>query len=230
MIRILLTFIVLLWSLSATAQTIPTSLAECTALCNQYFPGGPVIPPVTPVPTTKPYPGKVTFDKTSDQGSGIYYGTACVLLDPGMIKVVLNGEVAFKGNQYKGRDVWRFLKVGDGYAKPWTFQFIHADGTVYSYIVTATADPVVGSNKETSKTSAYANGNREHFRLSKSGVSYGNNITLTFSNGLTRTIKNGETRQEFSDGVLWKPVSDSNSKAVVLGPRNVRIASLTVSY
>ena len=66
--------------------------------------------------------------------------------------------------------------------------------------------------------------------MSKPGSAYGNNIVLSFSNGLKRTVKNGGQREEFSDGVLWKPVSESNGKAVVLGPRNVHIASVTVTY
>ena len=80
-------------------------------------------------------------------------------------------------------------------------------------------------------TSGWANGNREHFRISKSGASYGKNIILEFSNGMKYTVPDGSVRKEWPDGALWKPKSDNDpNRAVVLGPRNVHIASVTVRY
>jgi len=188
----------------------------------------------TPSPPigTKPYPGRVTFDKTSDQGSGAYHGTACVLLDPGMIKVTLNGEVALKGNPYNGRDVWRFLKVGDGYVKPWTFIFYHADGTVYSYVVTGSSTPTgpTGGNTETVKPSSYGNGDRGNARFSKPGSAYGKNIQVWVDGSLKMIVADGSKRQEGKNGLIWKPVSDSNGRLVVVGEYKVHYKTCTIRW
>ena len=64
--RWLVVLLALLLASTAGAQAIPTSLAECNALCNQYFPGGPIVPPVTPPvvpPTTKVCTMPITFER-----------------------------------------------------------------------------------------------------------------------------------------------------------------------
>ena len=230
--RCLLVLMLALWMAPSVAATIPQSLAECNALCDQYFQGGDVTPPVVPPTGTKPYPGKVTFDKTSDQGTGDYYGTACLLIDPGMVKVVLNGEVALKGNMYGSRDVWRFLKVGDGYPKPWNFVFTHTDGTVYTYVVIASAstDGPAGGNTETVRPSSYGNGDRGNARFSKTGAAYGKNIQVWIDGVLKMTVTDGSKRQEGKNGLIWKPVSDSNGKLVVVGEYKVHYSSCTLKW
>ncbi|HAR37483.1 MAG TPA: hypothetical protein DCS09_02265 [Porphyromonadaceae bacterium] len=229
MLRCLLVLVLALWAMPSLAATIPATLAECNALCDQYFQGGDVTPPVIPpTATAKPYPGRVTFDKTSDQGSGAYAGTACLLIDPGMVKVVLNGEVALKGNMYGGRDVWRFLKVGDGYIKPWNFTFTHADGTVYTYIVSGNTNPAeptgpTGGRTESANQTSCGNPTgsncRPNFRFDHPGEYYGKNIQIFIDGKLISPIvADGSKRKEYPDGTIWKPRSDSNGNLVVVGP------------
>lgn len=200
---------------------------------------GAVTPPTPKPPTTsKLFPEKITFEASSDVATNQYRDKAVVLFPAtwaGRIaSVSLNGEVGFKDTPYAGRPVFRFTKHGDDYDRPLEFVITATDGTVYTASSTAEKEggdqEPGGMNSETSKTSAWANGNRDHFRLKKPGASYGTKITLKFSNGLTRPIKDGSKREEFSDGVLWKPISDNDGKAVVLGPRNVHISSVTVLY
>lgn len=139
MFRLLIILPLLLATYSAYAVDIPKTNGECVVMCNQYFPGGgPVTPPVTPPSTSKPYPGKVIFDNTSDQGEAPYYGTACVIIAPGMAKVTLDGETAAKGNQYRGLDVWRFLKIGSEYTRPLSFVFTDPSGQVFTFIAGST--------------------------------------------------------------------------------------------
>ena len=203
---------------------------------------GQKIPDVV-VPSTglKPYPLKVVFDKTSDQGSGEYFGTACVLLDPGMSKVTLNGEVAFKGNQYKGKDVWRFKKVGNAYTKPWTFVFTHSTGPQYSYVINesgstpATPDAPAGGHTETVKPTSYGNPDskgrkRGNARFSHPGSWYGRNIQILIDGKLMMTVPDGSKRDEGNNGLLWKPVSDSNGRLVVVGPYGLTFKECTIKW
>lgn len=208
-------------------------LLSCVKSCLDG--GGAVTPTPTPNPTPAPakiFPHKITFERQSDEGYGagavILFGT---LADGAITKVVVNGETAKRAAPYRGHPVFTLGKTGDLYSRPLRFVITGSDGQVYTATSdSATPAPTPDGNSETAKTSAWANGNREHFRLSKPGSAYGNGITLEFSNGLRRTVTTGANRQEWSDGTLWKPVSDSNGKAVVLGPRNVHIASVTVRY
>jgi|GEM_PF-5583187 len=243
MIRIIL-LAVMLAALPAIAPA--ADLLQCVQACLAGSTITPTIPttpttPTTPtVPTTQPpqtsstkiFPHKITFERSSDEG----YGSGAVILfddlaEADISTVTVNGEAAKKATPYRGHPVFTLSKTGDQYSRPLKFIISGSDGQVYTMSSgSATTLTTTGGKSETSKTSAWANGNRDHFRLSKTGSAYGNGITLEFSNGLRRTVTTGANRQEWSDGTLWKPVSDSNGKAVVLGPRNVHIASVTVRY
>ena len=202
--------------------------------CGQVLPEEPT--PTTGI--TKAYPGKVTFDKTSDQGTGAYYGTACILIDPGMVKVSLNGEDALKGNQHNGRDVWRFLKVGDAYPKPWNFLFTHADGTIYTFTVTTSTVPQApdtpsgptGDRIESVKPSSYGNGERGNARFPHPGAYYGKNIQIFIDGVYKMTVADGSKRQEGKNGLIWKPISDSNGKLVVVGEYKVKYSFCTIKW
>ena len=182
----------------------------------------------------KPYPLKVIFDKTSDQGSGAYFGTACLIIDPGMSSVTLNGEVAFKGNQYKGKDVWRFKRVGNDYAKPLKFILTHSTGPQYSYVINEAAETPSGGRSETAKPSSYGNPDganaRGNARFSKPGSAYGNNIQVWIDSILKMTVADGAKRQEGKNGLIWKPVSDSNGKLVVVGEYGKRGWTCTIRW
>lgn len=64
--------------------------------------------------------------------------------------------------------------------------------------------------------SAVANGGRAHFRFPKPGGEYGTNITVKYGDR-TWVVSNGAVRTEIG-GFLWKPVSESDGKLVVLVP------------
>lgn len=227
--RILLTLLFISFPVLAGA-----SLETCIRSClDDVTPTTPTTPTVPTTPTgAKVFPDQIIFENNSDVAVGQYAGKALILFPAAwygkILSVGLNGETGYK-DEYKGQPVFRFTKEGSAYSRPLKIVITGTDGQVYT-ATSGAATPIIGKNTETSKTSAWANGNREHFRLSKSGSAYGKNIVLEFSNGLKRTVTSGATRQEWSDGTLWKPVSDSNGKAVVLGPRNVHIASVTVRY
>ena len=229
--RILLTLLFISFPVLAGA-----SLETCIRSClDDVTPTTPTTPTVPTTPTgAKVFPDQLIFEASSNVATGAYAGKALILFPASwngkILSVGLNGETGYK-DEYKGAPVFRYTKEGSAYARPLKIVITAVGGQVYTATTGATpTTPTTGKNTETSKTSAWANGNRDHFRLSKTGAAYGNNITLEFSNGLKRTVAAGAKRQEWSDGTLWKPVSDSNGKAVVLGPRNVHIASVTVRY
>jgi len=206
-------------------------MATCPT-CGQKIPDV-----VVPQPGIKPYPLKVIFDKTSDQGTGEYHGTSCLLLDPGMVKVTLNGEVAFKGNPYKGKDVWRFKKVGDAYPKPWNFVFTHSTGQQYSYVINesggtpANPDTPTGGKTLTVKNSGQANGNRSHFRFPSKVAVYGN-FSFSFDGGkvhyvTAEQVKDG--RHEPGGGVLVKS-PDNRGGTAILGEYGKTYKSCTLKW
>ena len=131
-----------------------TELMQCVRTCLDSWsttpttPTTPTVPttPTTPTTGTKAFPDSITFDNTSDQGSGSYSGTACILFPEsweGRIqKVVVNGETALHGISYKGRPVFRLLKTGDQYIRPLKFTITGSDGQVY----TATSGSTSTSN------------------------------------------------------------------------------------
>ena len=220
------------WSIQVKLDDA-TGVATVTE-CKKLSPTAPV-PSTPPQVGTKVFPDWITFEASSDVATDQYAGKAVILLPASWLSKVksltLNGEQAFIDVPYKGIPVFRFTKNGNDYARPLKVVITAVDGTVYTATTgNATTPSGSGKNVETSNTSAWANGNRDHFRLSKSGSSYGSNITLEFSNGYKVVVPNGAVRKEWSDGTLWKPISDSNGKAVVLGPRNIHIASVTVRY
>ncbi|HAS17423.1 MAG TPA: hypothetical protein DCR39_05930 [Nitrospiraceae bacterium] len=242
MIRIFLAFLILAWSLPTTAQTIPQNLQQCTALCKQYFPGEPVVPPVDPPVTppagVKPYPGNLTFDKTCDQGPpSVFIGGACVLAgtdwEGKILEVTLNGEKAVQGNSYKGRPTFYFSKSGDKYAMPLTFLFKTTIGN-YSYIATAAPEPVVGTNSETARPSSCGNpdgpGCRNNYRFTHPGSYYGKTPVVTCG-GKTWRVRDSSKRQEESNGWIWKPLSDSKpSRLVVVGEYKARWPECAVKW
>ena len=135
-----------------------------------------------------------------------------------MVQVSLNGEVAFKGKQYNGKDVWRFKKVGDGYAKPWNFVFTHSTGPVYTYTITASAETPTGptgGKSLTVKNSGQANGNRSHFRFPDRVVSYGN-VSFSFDDGKVLTRDQvADGRHELGGGALVKSPDNRGGTAIL---------------
>jgi len=229
--RWLITILLTLLLSSPAMASLETCIRSCLG---DITPTTPTTPTVPTTPTgSKVFPGQIIFENQSDVATGAYAGKALILFPSAwygkILSVGLNGETGYK-DEYKGQPVFRYTKEGSAYARPLKIVITAVGGQVYTATTGAVFPVTPGKNTETSKTSAWANGNRDHFRLSKTGSVYGKNITLEFSNGLKRTVTSGAARQEWSDGTLWKPVSDSNGKAVVLGPRNVHIASVTVRY
>jgi len=231
MMRSLISIIFVLLLSSPAMASLETCVRSCLG---DITPTTPTTPTVPTTPTgSKVFPDQIIFEASSDVATGQYAGKALIMFSSAwygrILSVGLNGETGFK-DEYKGQPVFRFTKEGSAYARPLKIVITAVGGQVYTATTGAATPTTPGKAAETVKTSAWANGNREHFRLSKAGSSYGKNITLEFSNGLKRTVTSGAARQEWSDGTLWKPVSDSNGRAVVLGPRNVHIASVTVRY
>jgi len=189
---------------------------------------------VQPSTGLKPYPGKVVWDKTSDQGTGEYFGTACLLLDPGMAKVTLNGEVAFKGAQYKGKDVWRFKKVGNAYQQPLNFIFTHSTGPQYSYVINEAADTPpgpTGGKSLTVKNSGQANGNRSHFRFPDKVAVYGN-FSFSFDGGKVFSVTREQVadgRHEPGGGVLVKS-PDNRGGTAILGEYGKTYKTCTIKW
>jgi hypothetical protein len=233
LVRILLTLIIITFPAFADA-----SLETCVRSClDDVTPTTPTTPTVPTTPTTgsKIFPSQIIFENQSDVATGKYAGKALILFPASwygkILSVGLNGETGYK-DEYKGQPVFRYTKEGSAYPRPLKIVITATDGQVY----TATSGAVspatpTGKNTETVKTSGWANNNRDHFRISKSGASYGKNIILEFSNGMKYTVPDGSVRKEWADGTLWKPKSDNDpNKAVVLGPRNFHITVLTVRY
>ena len=230
--RLLIVFLTLLSVLAVNqanaGPAIPQNRAECIAVCDQYFPAGPVVPPAT----SKPYSGKVIFDNTSDKGPAV--GTACVLIAPGMSQGSLNGDAAIKGNQHNGLDVWYFPKSGDKYSRPLSFIFTHPSGQRYSFVVNPTVPPT-GDRTETVAPSSYGNPDGEgrkrgNARFSHPGSYYGKNIEVWIDGVLKMKVANGGKRQEGENGLVFKPVSDSNRKLVVVGPYGLKFSKCTIKF
>ena len=125
--------------LMLTPLTAYADIISCIKTCIDS--GGSTTTEETPTtgetptgPAVVAFPNAITFDKTSDQGTGSYYGTACLLFPAsweGRIqKVIVNGEVALHGISYKGQPVFRLLKTGDNYL-PATIEITATDGRQY---------------------------------------------------------------------------------------------------
>lgn len=193
-------------------------------------------PTPTPSPTTKPFPDTITFDNTSDQGP--VAGTACILFPASwagkITAVTVNNEVATSGNSYKGRPTFYLSKAGDKYTRPLKFVITTTIGTYTASSETAT-DPVVGNNKETSKYGGSC-GNptgsncRRNFRFSKPGSSYGSNIKVYLDGVLKMTVVDGSKRQQGSNGMIWKPVSDNNKKLVFVAEYGKKNSECTIIW
>lgn len=96
--------------------------------------------------------------------------------------------------------------------------------------VTKPDTDVKKNNVEVVKNPTYANGDRAHFRFSKPGANYGNNIKIYFDGTLETVVPSGSVRKELPNGTLWKPVSDNNGNLVILGPRSKKIMECKIEY
>ena len=195
--RWLVVLLALLLASTAGAQAIPTSLAECNALCNQYFPGGPIVPPVTPPvvpPTTKVCTMPITFERDSDQGNG----AAAILfrtLQAGSITAVsVNGEAARLGKPYKNAPVFLMSKSGDQYPRPLKFIVQTSDGQTCTAVSGSSETPSGPSNPtigyKNQKSYGYfnhANG-RQAWRIPENGPWFGQQAKVVFSSGKEFTV------------------------------------------
>ncbi|MFA5377944.1 MAG: hypothetical protein WC455_19495 [Dehalococcoidia bacterium] len=232
LVRILLTLLIITFPAFADA-----SLETCVRSClDDVTPTTPTTPTVPTTPTTgsKIFPSQIIFENQSDVATGKYAGKALILFPASwygkILSVGLNGETGYK-DEYKGQPVFRFTKEGSAYSRPLKIVITATNGQVYTAYTGSAVTPNAGNNVETVKTSGWANNNRDHYRITNSGASYGKNFVLEFSDGSKYTVPDGSVRKEWSDGTLWKPKSDNDpNKAVVLGKRNVHITSVTVRY
>ena len=197
MFRLILV-LALLWVAPVNAVTIPQSFGECTALCNQYFPGGPVTPPadppVTPPPaTTKTFPHPITFERSTDQGNGSAGILFRTLAAGSVVAVSVNGEAAREGRPYKGAPVFLLTKSGDQYARPLVFVIKMADGQIYtakSGTASEPGGPVTPGVYKLSKVYGYyndANGRRA-WRIPENGPWFGQPVKVVFSSGKSFTV------------------------------------------
>ena len=228
--RILITILLTLMMSSPALASLETCIRSCL---DDITPTTPTTP--TPPTGSKVFPDQIIFENNSDVAVGQYAGKALILFPASwngkILSVGLNGETGFR-DEYKGQPVFRYTKEGSAYPRPLKIVITATDGQVYT-ATSGAVSPVAPTGKHTESvgTSGWANNNRDHFRISKSGASYGKNIILEFSNGMKYTVPDGSVRKEWADGTLWKPKSDNDpNKAVVLGPRNFHITVLTVRY
>lgn len=228
--RILTTILLTLMMSSPALASLETCIRSCL---DDITPTTPTTP--TPPTGSKVFPDQIIFENNSDVAVGQYAGNALILFPAAwygkILSVGLNGETGFR-DEYKGQPVFRYTKEGSAYPRPLKIVITATDGQVYT-ATSGAVSPVAPTGKHTESvgTSGWANNNRDHFRISKSGASYGKNIILEFSNGMKYTVPDGSVRKEWADGTLWKPKSDNDpNKAVVLGPRNYHITVLTVRY
>jgi hypothetical protein len=139
MIQMIRFLVAILFLALAPGAFAAATLEECQQACIKAF---PVIPPTTGATV---FPDQITFERSSDQGAGVYYGTAVILFPTSwegrITSVIVNGEAAFHGTSYKGRPVFRLLKTGDQYARPLKFTIAAADGTIYT-ATSGTSSPV----------------------------------------------------------------------------------------
>jgi len=222
--------------LLAFPELAGASLETCVRACLDDPLPTPTEPTTPVTPTAKVFPGTITFDNTSDQGAGPYYGTACVLFPAiweGRIKTVdMNGETAFHGTSYNGRPVFRLLKTGDKYTRPLKFTITSTDGQVYTATSGSAAAPA-GKNAESAKPSSCGNPDgancRQNMRFKHPGSYYGTSPTVD-CDGTKYAIKNSSKRQEEAGGWIWKPVSDSNGNLVIVGRNGKKYQSCTVIW
>ena len=222
--RWLVVLLALLLASTAGAQAIPTSLAECNALCNQYFPGGSVVPPVTPPvvpPTTKTCTMPITFERDSDQGNG----AAAILfrtLQAGSVTAVsVNGEAARLGKPYKNAPVFLMSKSGDQYSRPLKFVVQASDGQTCT-AVSGSSDSgpsnPTGEYKHSKTYDSYGVRNgRQAWRIPENGPWFGQQVKVVFSSGKTRSVSNTSKNcrgdnpntcdipsDKNKDGFVWK--------------------------
>jgi len=217
----LLTLLLAFTLSQAQAIDLPATRGQCLALCDQYYPVGPVDPVKPPPSTTKAFPHTITFEKDSDQGNG----AAAILFraspDNWVNYVSVNGEVARKGVSYKGASVFLLTKSGDKYSRPLKFIIKTVDGGVYA-ATSGSSSPTnpTGSYKNSAEYTSYGerNGGRMTWRIPKRGDSLGPGpVKFTFSNGQTfivkSTARNCRDREDTcnrdssaeKDGFVFKP-------------------------
>jgi len=185
----------LLWAVPAWA-VIPQSLPECTALCNQYFPGGTADPVKPPPATVKVFPHKITFENDSDQGNGAAAILFRTLTDGAVSSAIVNGELARKGIPYKGCPVFLMSKPGTAYSRPLRMIITAADGQTYAATGGSGETPAgpdnVGDYEHKATYTSYGvrNQGRQAWRINKRGDSLGPGpVRFTFSSGKTFTVK-----------------------------------------
>jgi hypothetical protein len=193
------------------------------------------IPTPTPNPTTKVFPHKIIFERESDEG----YGNVAIILFPTLADaeitaVAVNGEVATKAHPYNGHPVFTLTKTGDKYTRPLRFTIVYG-GETYTAEQSTSTTPVptptpAGGHNETVKPSSYGNGNRGNARFSHPGSWYGKNIEVWIDGTKVMTVEDGGKRKEGKNGLIWKPVSDSNKKLVVVGPYGLKFNSCTIKW
>ena len=203
-LRVPIILILTLWIAEANAVSIPQSLSECSALCNQYFPGGPVVTPVDPPPVippvvTKVFPHEITFERATDQGNGSAGILFRTLPTGSVVYVSVNGEVARLGTPYKGSPVFLLTKAGDEYPRPLVFIIKMSDGQTYMATSgtapapgtpTPGTPPPTGQYKNSKSFSSYGVRNgRQAWRIPMRGDSLGSGpVKFVFSSGAVFTV------------------------------------------
>lgn len=218
---------------------VSPAFGDDTTECVKRCLGGDTTPVPVPVPTTKVFPDSIVFDNTSDQGTGIYFGTACVLFPSNwegkITAVTVNGEQAFHGESYKGRPVFRLTRTGEKYARPLKLVIQTTLGTYTAESGAASQDPGPsgGSGRESAAPTSCGNpdgpGCRQNMRFKHPGSFYGRNIKIYLDGVYQGTVPYGSQRKEFENGLLWKPEGNTGN-AVVIGKYGKRYKQCTIVW
>lgn len=151
-------------------------LDQCVQKCADLY----------PVITSKVFPDNLTFEDTTSAGTGAYKGTSAVLFpvkwEGKILAVSMNGEKALHGVSYKGRPVFRFVKVGTAYQRPLKFVIETTVGD-YIYTIGSTSDnttPTTGFTHSAIYTSYGVRNGRQAWRITKRGDTFGKRIRITW--------------------------------------------------
>jgi len=211
---------------------VKAQVDKLVALATNQIPTDPSTP-VDPSPTTKELPGTVLWEDSSDAGEVEYRGKAVMIFpkeyEGKITKVVAAGETAFHAASWKGQPTFRLSKPGSEYKRPITLAITTTAGNFTKVINEGSSQPT-GNNQETVAPSSYGNGNRGNARFSKPGNAYGKNIPVFIDGVLKLTVSDGSKRTEGRNGLIWKPVSDSNGRLVVVGEYNVKFKTCTIKW
>lgn len=191
-------------------------------------------PEVVTPPAISVFPHKITFENSADQANGNAAILFRTIPDGTVRSVTVNGEAARLGRPYKGASVFLLGKPGNQYSRPLKFTITATDGTVY-IATSSTSSPTTpsGKNSESIKPSSCGNPEgancRQNMRAAHPGSYYGLTPTVN-CDGDKYYIKNSSKRQEESGGWIWKPVSDSNGKLVIVGKHGKKYQACTVIW